>query len=211
MLELLTIEEPKLVGSTYINISTLHEGDPFVFDEWYPGIIYLNRGDRVKVPMLNYDANIDEFVYIHPVTGKWIKLDKFFIKQIDILQPDNKTLHFINMSVKDSVRLTGNYYEELYRGPHGLYRKYNCQLESNSSKQEGNRYVSFSFKHSEEYVLVQSKNSLKINLKPSTLYDLFPEQKRILKAYIRGNNLQVKFWEDFVGVLKYVDENPAEF
>ena len=183
-------EWSKIMGVFYqfddIRFDDRHlEGSIFLFDnEDHPGRVYIDN-KVYKMENINYNIENDQFftkiendsVFIYTFET----IDKISIKNREFKEIYDPYLN------KESV------FEIIYEGDNiSLFKKHTVRFIAGSDNPMVNRSSS-EFKQKQRYYIEQGKNISKLNLKKSSILNLFDTKSRIkVKDYIRDNKLSLK-------------------
>ena len=183
-------EWSKIMGVFYqfddIRFDDRHlEGSIFLFDnEDHPGRVYIDN-KVYKMENINYNIENDQFftkiendsVFIYTFET----IDKISIKNREFKEIYDPYLN------KESV------FEIIYEGDNiSLFKKHTVRFIAGSDNPMVNRSSSI-FKQKQRYYIEQGKKISKLNLKKSSILNLFDTKSRIkVKDYIRDNKLSLK-------------------
>ena len=181
------------------------KGTPYIFEEWYPGEIFLSSRQKVAIGQMNYNCFENEIVYKEPGSDVVRVMNRYKVDLFQVNQGGEK-LNFIPLKLKENEEAI--FVQVLYDQASRVYKFY--QKEFLKANYEGGysadrKYDEFVDKY--DLLLMKEGESTIYKLKNSKKYviSLFPEKEKEISSYIKQNNLDLKDAESIVKLMAYYD------
>ena len=185
-------------GKVWRNLYTNVKGHQFLFSKSYlPGSLTIN-GKTYKNLNINFDIYNDE-ITTPKNDGTILQVNKEMVDSFTLVY-EFKTYSFRNTQA-DSLPVIKGYVNVLYMGKSALYVKYKKELDILAVD---DKYDLFYQTH--KIYLVKGTAFFQVSNK-SDLLKAFPEEKTLLKAYMKKNRVKIsrKMPESFIPVIRYYD------
>ena len=181
------------------------KGTPYIFEEWYPGEIFLSSRQKVAIGQMNYNCFENEIVYKEPGSDVVRVMNRYKVDLFQVNQGGEK-LNFVPLKLKENEEAI--FVQVLYDQASRVYKFY--QKEFLKANYEGGysadrKYDEFVDKY--DLLLMKEGESTIYKLKNSKKYviSLFPEKEKEISSYIKQNNLDLKDAESIVKLMAYYD------
>lgn len=181
------------------------KGTPFVFEEWYPGEIFLSNKEKISIAHLNYNSFENEIVYKEDGSDVIRLVNKY---KVDLFQlkKDGEIKTFIPVSLKNDAQAV--FVEVLYDLDSRVYKVYKKEfLKANyeGGYSADRRHDEFIDKY--DVMILKAGESTLYKVKSSKKYilSLFPENEKEISAYIKSNKPDLKEAEALVELMRYYD------
>ena len=194
----------RIAGQLYLPPQHHAQGTPFMNDNWTAGVVIFNDRDTARIASMNYNAYLDEVIYLNQVLNKYIVIDHQSIQEF-ILIPGNgkQVLRFSHRSLNDEIR--SKYIQVLVEDSVSLYAVRKVEFIEDPGYPPSlhpDHYLPIN-----EYY-VKKQNSLMVKVKPSNvqLYKIFPDKEKAIKRYIRQHQLKVSGEMDLIEVIFFIND-----
>lgn len=176
------------------------EGSPLLFDNWQPGEVILNNGEKYSVEKLNFYPIGGNFLYMHNDT-MFAFSDN--VQQITVHEKedaDNSTTTLVFR--KDIDPETNDYVELLDSGKVTIFTHL-------QKKPEGENYSNGIVNNTRKFVLhkttyaMVNKNVIPVKFDGASLEQLTADKNDAVKTYIKQHGLKVKHETDFLKAVNY--------
>ena len=185
-------------GKIWRNLYYMVNKDQFLFsNEFLKGSVTM-RGSTASNINLKYDIFKDELLTTVE-TGGLLQLNKEIVDSFSV-SFQNTIYRFIRIK-EDSTEGQKGYFNVLYKGKPALYLKYFKKIDKLSINGENERFYQV-----EKLYVAKGDKIFQITGK-NDLFNIFKDQKELLKSYIKKNNLKIseKEPESFIPVIKYCE------
>jgi hypothetical protein len=181
------------------------KGTPYVFEEFHAGEVYLKSKEKVAVKALNYNCVENEIVYLDLATEATRVINRY---QVDLftIQKGDRTGTFVPIKLEEEAETI--FAELLYNEASLVYKVYYKDwLEANyeGGYSADRPYDQFVDKY-DLYFLKEGDHTLYKLRKPKKLLkEAFPQQEKMLSAFVKSNKLDLKEGDSLVRLLEYYD------
>lgn len=179
------------------------KGTPYVFEDWYPGEVFLKDKKRVIIKEMNYNCYDMEVTYLDPSTKAVMLINKFTV-DLFYLKSGPDTLVFVPIQLEDK---NGPVFAQLlYKGKSTLYKLYSKEFVR--ANYEGGysadrRYDEFADKSSLYFSLQDDPTPGKLKKSKKQILEAFPGAEKEISAYIKAEKPDLKSEEDLIELFKY--------
>ncbi len=202
--------EGKLLGEVYY-MTSLANSNFFLQKDWVEGTITLKDDNFFSGIKLRYLANGDEIVAFNENIRALYIVDKNTVKQFTFrstlpggLGEERK---FINL---DSLNLTGgkSYFEELYAGSAQLLAFHDIEIIKVSPYTDNMGILRDSEYrlNATYYILSKQKGFTRIARKKSSMYNLYPDNKKEIRKLFRTNKISFREESSLIQAFRLLDE-----
>ena len=182
------------------------KGTPYVFEEWFPGEVYLKNNKRIIIEKMNYNCYDNEVAYLDPKSKAVMLINRYTI-ELFFLKSAADSMLFVPIQLEDDkqpvfVRVLYNDGSSLYK----LYGKEFVRANYEGAYSADRPYDEFADKSS-LYLSRQDdpEQYYKVKKSKKQILSAFPGAEDELSAYIKAEKLDLKSEEDLVKLLKYYD------
>jgi len=179
----------------------INEGDPFFQSKQFDtGAVFYNNVLYKNVPLL-YDVVKDELLTHDPTNYYIIRLNNEGVRWFSVW--DNTFIR-LNHDSANNVALHTAYYDLLYNGNTGLYKRVSKIIKENSGSFQGiNKFIV----ETDEY-FIKKNNQYYIVKKKKSLLAILNNKKKEIEQFIRKNKLNLKKNKDYslIKIIAYYDE-----
>lgn len=181
------------------------KGSPYVFEEWFPGEVYLNNKQKVVINDLNYNCFDNEIAYKDPATEAIRLINRYMVDffQLDI---GDENLSFVPVKLEDGedavfAELLYDFSSKVYK----VYRKEFLKANYEGGYSADRKYDEFVDK-SDLFVLKKGDDTIyKIKKSKKHIISIFPDKEKEMSAYIKENKLDLKQDDSIVKLMSYYD------
>lgn len=180
-------------------------GTPYVLEEWVPGEVLMKNDQRIIIKELNYNCYDNEVAYLDPSSGAVMLINKYTIERFH-LTPGGDTLLFVPVKLDDeNVPI---FAQLLYEGKSTLYKVFGKEFVK--ANYEGGysadrKYDEFADKSSLHISTEDVPALTKVRKSKKQVLAALPGADKELSAFIKSENLDLKYEEDLVRLLRYYD------
>jgi hypothetical protein len=201
----------KLTGEVFY-LSLTGNANHFLQSDWVEGTITLKDGDVFEGVRMRYMAFGDELVAYNSNIHTLFIVDKNTVKQFTIKTPLSSgsfaERKFINLDSLN-VFLDRTYFEELFAGTVKLLVFYQIEERKISPFIDSSGKLSdteFQLK-TIYYIMSQSKELIKMQLKNRNLFKLYPESKKEIRKLLRKNKINIVDKSSAIQAFELIDAN----
>ncbi len=194
----------RVAGQLYLPPQHHAQGTPFMNDNWTAGVVIFNDWDTVRISSMNYNAYLDEVIYLNQVLNKYIVIDHQSIHEFILIPGNGKpVLKFCHQSLNNRIR--SKYIQVLVEDSVSLYAVRKVEFIEDPGYPPSLHPDHF-LPINEYYV--KKQDSLMVKIKPSNvqLYRIFPDKEKAIKRYIRQHQLKVSNELDLIGVILFIND-----
>ena len=193
----------KIAGELYLPLQGHIRGTPFLNERWMPGIVVFQGGDSTWISSMNYNAYLDEVIYVNQVLNMQVIIDHLTLEGFILTPGDGKPdLRFNRWISTKNAR--SKYVQVLVKERISLLvvRKTDLIIDQGYPPALHPDY----FLPNDKYYVVQ-QDSILLRFKPSIaqLSRLFPEWKKEIKQYVKQQRLNVSDEPDLIQVFHYLN------
>ncbi|HVZ97396.1 MAG TPA: hypothetical protein VG847_11005 [Chitinophagaceae bacterium] len=172
-------------------------GSPLLFDNWLPGEVVLNNGEKYLVEKINFDALAQKFLYMYHDT-----MFEFGDNVQKITVHDNSADNPVMVFRDDIDPESVNFVQMLDSGKVTIFAHIDKKPEGeNYSNGIVNNIRKYTV-HKTTYALVK-KEATPVKFDASSLEELTADKAGEMKSYIKENRLKVKKETDFLKAITY--------
>lgn len=203
---------PNLSGEVFYPSFT-YMGSQYFLEDWSEGSIILESGEVADKIQLKYNGFLDELIWMKTPLFQQVKLDKYLVKEFNLLNPRNKKTHRfkrIEVSLPPFNTKSEIFAEVIYADTISLFafRRVTVTGKVNRKTDKGifeyiqidPDYLYFVTKPDDEIVFL-SKISRK------NLYHAFPEMKQEIRAIFNQTRGYLTNEERFAMIVKKINES----
>ncbi len=194
----------RISGKIYQPPQQSIQGSPFVNENWMAGKIIFTSGDTAGIRSMNYNAFLDELVYLNQALDKHVIIDHQTIQSFHFIPGNGKpVIKYIRSPRQEVIRAT--YIQELVNDTVTLlaFRKKEIIEDPGYPPSLHPDY----YLVADQYFVMQPDSSI-IKIKPSRygIYKTFPDIRKKLRGYIRKHQLYVSDENDLVELVRFINE-----
>lgn len=198
----------KIKGTRYVP-NDFYQGNPFLTDNFVPGVIEMEDGTTIGSLQLRYNTYRDELIYFNAEISTQIVIDKISLSGFSLT--DDKGIQRNFRQFQYAGYLSGNrYFEMLSKGNVSLlaFRKIVLQ-DCPAYYNESGKLKNMSYQEAYSYYLYNPQTGYEL-IKPdlSSLLSKFdqPNQKRVRKL-LRENKIRIRDEKSFVKGWNLISDN----
>jgi len=194
----------RIAGQLYLPPQHHAQGTPFINDNWTAGMVIINDWDTARISSMNYNAYLDEVIYLNQVLNKYIVIDHQSIQEFILIPGNGKPVLKFSRRISNN-KIRSKYIQALVEDSVSLYAVRNVEFIEDPGYPPSlhpDHYLPIN-----EYY-VKKQDSLMVKIKPSNvqLYKIFPDKEKAIKRYIRQHQLKVSNELDLIGVILFINE-----
>jgi hypothetical protein len=181
------------------------KGTPYVFEQWFPGEVFMKNKKRIIIEEMNYNCYDNEVAYLDP-SSKTVMLINRYTVDLFYLKSGVDTLVFVPIQLEEDK--TPVFAQVMYKGESSLYKRYGKEFvraNYEGAYSADRTYDEFADKSSLYLSLHNDPALKKLKKSKKQILGLFPEAEDELSAFIKAEKLDMKNEEDLVKLLKYHD------
>jgi len=207
--------EVRLSGEVY-HFFMQADGSYYLADNWAEGTVELVTGEKVHGELLKYNAYLDELIWLSSRTYQPVMADKKLVRQFSLALPgvaEEAVFRNITISVPlvaDSVNI---YAQQLYAGTISLvaHRRVVQSGERQESYRGGMQSIPRLTADPVYYIVTGDQEAFEVNrLSRRSLYRIFPEHRREIRAALRSEGLLIRSETDLIRAVSMIDEMLAQ-
>jgi hypothetical protein len=182
----------------------LPEGNPWLFDNWKPGIVLLNNNTGYDSVNVNFVPSANRFYFRRHDTTFELAPTAVEVRIKDSLHSTDRNCDRIfrnDVGIGKTVR-TGTFIEILTEGKIPLFRKYDKNLEGRTTNNGLVIPHSKFVLHSTIFSVIDGK-MIKMRLTDRFLRELTSDRQYQVKKFIRAGRMDPKNEADFVKAISY--------
>ena len=194
----------RIAGQLYLPPQHHAQGTPFMNDNWTAGMVIFNDWDTVRISSMNYNAYLDEVIYLNQVLNKYIVIDHQSIQEFILIPGNGKPVLKFSRRISNN-KIRSKYIQVLVEDSVSLYAVRKVEFIEDPGYPPSlhpDHYLPIN-----EYY-VKKQDFLMVKIKPSNvqLYRIFPDKEKAIKRYIRQHQLKVSNELDLIGVILFIND-----
>ncbi len=199
-------------GAIYVtNMDNLYEGvkgNPYLFNEWKPGNIYLSDNKLIKNVNIKYDIYADNLFYLNSSSGDSLIINRAMIDKFEIIDEAPGEIYVMEkMSLKPEKSDKDKFVRILYSGKSKFILRYVKMLIKATYKgpyPTGNRYDEFC--DSKQYYFLSDEGTItKVKLNKKSVIKLLSDKEKEIKAFVNEQGLAMDNERNVAKVFEYYD------
>ncbi len=181
------------------------KGTPYIFENWFPGEVFLKSKKRIIIEEMNYNCYDNEVSYLDPGSKAVMLINRYTVDLFYILN-GNDSLLFVPIEPDNEGEFL--FAQVLYNDGSMVYKRY--QKEFVKANYEGGysadrKYDEFADKSSLYFMKKDDGKVYKVKKSRKQILDAFPVTKDEISSYIKAKKIDLKDEEDVIKLLKYYD------
>lgn len=182
------------------------KGTPYVFEEWFPGEVFLKNNKRIIIEQMNYNCYDNEVAYLEPNSKAVMLINKYMV-ELFFLKPGADTLLFVPVQLEADKQPV--FVQVLYNDGSSLYKLYGKEFvraNYEGAYSADRRYDEFADKSS-LYLSMQDDPAKyhKVKKSKKQIISAFPGAEDQISAFIKAEKLDLKSEKDLIKLLRYYD------
>ncbi len=202
--------EVRLSGRLY-SFNMDSDGSYYLKDNWVKGSVTLTNGETAEGVLLNYNTYLGELIWLSEETYRVVQVDKNLVKQFTLDQP-GVSGPAVFQRLRISMPLEGDsaniYVQQLYKGDIMLAvrRRVVVTGERLESTRGTLRSVPRLRSDPVYYIIAEGSDAYEISrLNRRSLYSIFPEKRREIRAGFRDERLYIRTEQDLIRAVSVID------
>ncbi|KPL14540.1 MAG: hypothetical protein AMS23_06245 [Bacteroides sp. SM1_62] len=193
----------RIMGQLYHPPRHQARGTPFLNDDWMAGMLIFKDLDTVMISSMNYNAYLDEVVYLNKVLNKYIVIDYQYIQEFMLIPGQGKpALKFRCQDPDHNIR--SKYIQVLLADSVSLFAVRKVDFVEDEGYPPS-AHPDYYHPVSIYYVEKQDSSMVRIKLTKGQLINVFPDRKKAISRFIRQNHSNLSNEPDLVEVIRFVN------
>lgn len=195
----------KIPGKRFFAIY-VPSGSEFFDNEWKPGYLILENGDKYDNLHLKYNTLKDELITLNNRTSTLIMIDKDAVSEFGLYYDNHQTLRFkkysFNKGAKESL-----YFNVLYEGQIKLLVWQRTIEEKTSPYKDRNGYLQVSQYNlrPQNYTLFPDGSFERFRFKRRSFLSLFDDTKKEIRRLLRKNKIHLRDQSDYIQAIQLIE------
>jgi len=182
------------------------KGTPYVFEEWFPGEVFLKNNKRIIIEQMNYNCYDNEVAYLEPKSKAVMLINKYMV-DLFFLKSGADSILFIPIQLEDDKQAV--FVQVLYNDGSSLYKLYGKEFvraNYEGAYSADRRYDEFADKSSLYFSRHDDPAQYhKVKKSKKQILSAFPGAEDQISAYIKEEKLDLKSEADLIKLLKFYD------
>ncbi len=207
----MTIEPDVRISGKLYSFTMDSDGSYYLADNWAEGSVTLTNGETARSELLKYNSFLGELIWLAPETYTAVQVDKNLVRRFTLNLPGmTEPAVFQRLRIRvpleaDSMNI---YAQQLYSGDIGLVARRRVVVtgERLESTRGTLRSVPRLRPDPVYYVLIDGTDAYEVNrLNRRSLYRIFPEHRREIRAGFRDERLYIRSEQDLIRAVSIIN------